>query len=217
MKNLTDVIWGIVFIAIAVIFALYFLDIWTFPLFDCWWTLFIIVPSLIALTKKEGRAGGLFGLILGVLLLLSSNDIIDFSSIWKIVIVVILLAIGLKLIFSRGNMPELAEDNKEVTAIFSENNVYYNENQEFKDCSSKAIFGGVDLDLRDAKISSDGKINVISIFGGTDIHVPRNVNLEIDSTGIFGGVKNYTSNNKSDNEFTIYINAIAIFGGVDIK
>lgn len=217
MKDITDLLWGIVFIAVAIIFALYFLNIWTFPLFEGWWTLFIIVPSLIALTKKEGRAGGLFGLILGVLLLLSSNDIIDFSSIWKIIIVVILLVIGLKLIFSRGNMPELAEDNKDVTAIFSESNVYYNENQEFNDCNSKAIFGSVGIDLRDAKISSDGKINAVSIFGGTDIHVPRNVNLEVDSTGIFGGVKNYTSNKESDNEFTIYINAIAIFGGVDIK
>lgn len=217
MKNITDVLWGIVFIAIAIIVALYFLDIWTFQLFDGWWTLFIIIPSLIAITRKEDRAGGVVGLIIGVLLLLSSNDIIDFSMIWKAIIIIVLLAIGLKLIFNKGDMPELSEDNKNITAIFSGNNVSYNENQEFKDCSCKAIFGGIDLDLRDAKINSDGKINVISLFGGTDIIVPRNVNLEIDSTGIFGGVKNHTSNNESDNEFTIYINAIAIFGGVDIK
>lgn len=216
MKNLSDVLWGIVFIVIAIIFGLYFLDIWTFPLFDGWWTLFIIIPSLIALTRKEDRVGGVIGLIIGVLFLLSSNDIIDFSVIWKIIIVILLLSIGLKLIFSKGKRPDLSEGARNVTSIFSSNDISYDNNQEFRDCSCTAIFGGIDLDLRDAKINSDGKVSVISLFGGTDIRVPRNVNLEVDSTGIFGGVENKVSNGVN-NEFTIYINVIAIFGGVTIK
>lgn len=216
MRNISDILWGIVFIAVALIAALHFLDIWTFPFFDGWWTLFIIVPSLIAITKKEDRTMGAVGLIIGILLYLSSNDFIDFDIIWKIVVVIVLLAIGLSLIRGSKKRPELNPDSNEVTAIFSGSEVYYEESKEFNGCDCKAIFGGVDVDLRDVKLNSNVQINAMAIFGGIEIRVPRNVNVEVDSTGIFGGSDNHIINSP-ENEFTIYINSIAAFGGVEIK
>lgn len=219
MSDFSDKLWGVVFLIIALIVALHFLDIWTFPFFDGWWTLFIIIPSLIALTKQEDRIGGAIGLIIGLLFLVSANDLIDFSIIWKVIVVIVLIAIGLSLIFknkTHKELPNLNKNSRSINAIFSGNKVYYDDTKEFKGCDSKAVFGGIEIDLRDALIKRDTEINVVSLFGGTDIRVPRNVNIEINSTGIFGGTDNHTSNS-SNNEFTIYINAVAIFGGVDIK
>ncbi|MFT3950996.1 MAG: hypothetical protein QM689_03465 [Oscillospiraceae bacterium] len=51
----------------------------------------------------------------------------------------------------------------------------------------KAIFGGVDLDLRGAIIDRDCKIDVTNIFGGTDIQLPPNVRLILNDTPILGG------------------------------
>ena len=55
-----------------------------------------------------------------------------------------------------------------------------------------------------------------SIFGGIDIIVPKDVNIKVTSTSIFGGVENKVKNNTT-NKKTIYINATCLFGGVDIK
>ena len=60
--------------------------------------------------------------------------------------------------------------------------------EEFKGKNLDAIFGGIDLDLRGAKITSDVVINASAVFGGIDIIVPENVKVKIKSNAIFGGV-----------------------------
>src|SRR5207342_1188911 len=50
------------------------------------------------------------------------------------------------------------------------------------------IFGGADLDLREATlVSPEVHITVVSIFGGSDIVVPEGVHAELSSFAIFGG------------------------------
>ena len=58
-------------------------------------------------------------------------------------------------------------------------------------------------------------INASSIFGGINILVPEDVNVIVKSTSIFGGVTNKKENTNSKKN--IYINAMCMFGGVDIK
>ncbi len=53
-----------------------------------------------------------------------------------------------------------------------------------------AVFGGVDLNLKDARIYHDVVINVTSVFGGGEILVPPNVKVKVSSLPIFGGVSN---------------------------
>ena len=55
MKKNKSILWGIIFIAAGVIWALSALDIVKVNIFfDGWWTLFIIVPSAISLfTSSE--------------------------------------------------------------------------------------------------------------------------------------------------------------------
>ena len=47
--------------------------------------------------------------------------------------------------------------------------------------------------------------------------MPDNVNVKVKSTPIFGGVDNKVRINKGENIPTIYVNALCMFGGVDIK
>ena len=100
------------------------------------------------------------------------------------------------------------------TAVFSGQKLNFNK-EEFKGKNLSAVFGGIDLDLRGAKITSDVVINASAIFGGIDIIVPENVKVKIKSNAIFGGVSDKTK--KSEGKHTIYINATSIFGGVEIK
>ena len=120
-------------------------------------------------------------------------------------------------------MKKLEKENgktPEYCATFGENNASFDE-EEFTGCNIDAIFGGVKLDLRNAKIKKDVVINATSIFGGTTIITPDDVNVKINSTPIFGGVEDERHKSKKEvNEKkskTIYINATCVFGGVSLK
>lgn len=106
-----------------------------------------------------------------------------------------------------------------VTAIFSGKNLNYN-GLYFGGVAVTAIFGGIDINLRNAIIDKDVIIDVTAIFGGIDIYVPSNVRVVSNCTAIFGGVDNKTvtpSMTEGMNMPTIYVNGACIFGGVDIK
>jgi cell wall-active antibiotic response 4TMS protein YvqF/uncharacterized protein DUF1707 len=82
-----------------------------------------------------------------------------------------------------------------------------------------AMFGGCDIDLRDARIPAGGMtINAVVMFGGVDIIVPEDLNVEVSGAGIFGAFDGKNHRGSSDpNTPTIKIDGVAIFGGVDIK
>lgn len=225
MNKIGNLLWGLVFIVVGVIFGLNALDITDINVFfDGWWTLFIIVPCFIGLFKDEDKSGNLIGLIIGSCLLLGCIDIVEFSLIWKLMVPAILVMIGLSFIFKdtlnskvKKEIKKLNKtETKEYCSCFSGQTVDYNK-EEFEGCSISAIFGGVKCDLKEAIINSDVVINANSIFGGITIYVPEDVNVKIGSTSIFGGVSDERKNKTKDAKYTIYINATSMFGGVEIK
>ena len=83
-----------------------------------------------------------------------------------------------------------------------------------------AIFGGITLDLRDARPAPGGaSINATAAFGGIDILVPKGWRLSVRSTPIFGGLEDKTDHTEppDDDAPTLQIDAVTLFGGVEIK
>ncbi len=225
MNKISNILWGMVFIILGIIFGLNALEITNINIFfDGWWTLFIIVPCFIGLFKDEDKSGNLIGLIIGLCLLLGCIDIIEFTLIWKLMVPAILVMIGLSFIFKdtlnskvKKEIKKLNKtEAKEYCSCFSGQTIDFN-NEEFTGCSISAVFGGVKCDLKKAVIKEDTVINASSIFGGITIYVPEDVNVKISSTSIFGGVSDERKNKTKDNEHTIYINATSLFGGIEIK
>ena len=227
MKNNKNILWGIVLVIIGVIVGLNALNITNINIFfNGWWTLFIIIPSLIGLLKEKDKTGNIIGLIIGVVLLLGVQNIIDFDLIWKLILPVIIIIVGLSLIFGNNLNKKINNEikkinnkkgkNEEYCSTFSEQKIDFDD-EEFKGASLTAVFGGITLDLRKAKINEDVVIDTTSVFGGIDIYVPDNIKIKVKSTSIFGGVDNKKIKNDNEKEHIIYINASCIFGGVDIK
>ena len=226
MNNIKNILWGIILVIIGVIIGLNTMGITDIDIFfDGWWTLVIIVPCFIGLFTNKDKKGNIIGLLVGVILLLGMQNIIDFNLIWKLLLPSIIVIIGLSLIFkntfnSKINNEIKKLNNKntkdnEYCATFSGQRIDF-PNEEFKGATLNSVFGSITCDLRGAKIKEDVVINASSVFGGIDIIVPDDVNIKIKSNSIFGGVNNKKKNNE-DKKYTIYVNASCLFGGVDIK
>lgn len=225
MKKTRNILWGIILVGLGIIFGLNALEITDIDIFfDGWWTLFIIVPCFIGLFNDNDKTGNIIGLIVGVVLLLCCQDLLQFEIVWKLMIPTILVIIGLSFIFKdvinskvRKEIKKLNKnETNEYCATFGGQKVNF-DNEEFKGCSLSAVFGGVECDLRESIIKEDTVINVCAVFGGVDIKVPKGVKVKVTSTPLFGGVTNKVKNSKDNDLKTIYVNATCIFGGVDIK
>lgn len=227
MKNNKNILWGIVLVIIGVIVGLNALNITNIDIFfNGWWTLFIIIPSLIGLLNEKDKTGNIIGLIIGIVLLLGVQNIINFDLIWKLILPMIIIIFGLSLIFGNTFNNKINKEikkinnkkgkNEEYCSTFSQQKIDFDD-EEFKGASLTAVFGGITLDLRKAQINEDVVIDTTSVFGGIDIYVPDNIKIKVKSTSIFGGVDNKKSKNDNEKEHIIYINASCIFGGVDIK
>ena len=201
MKNFKSIMWGLVLITLGVIIGLNALNIINVDIFfDGWWTLFIIVPCFIGIFKEKDKLGNIIGLIIGIGLLLWRRDVIEIGMLWKLIVPII----------------NKTNDNNYCT-VFSGQEVNLSD-EKFDGANLTSVFGGIDLDLRNAKINSDTLIDVKCVFGGADILVPDNVKVKISSSSFFGGVDNKKKNIDDQNKkYTLYIKATCVFGGVDIK
>ena len=228
MKKFQGILWGLVLIALGVILGGNALSWWNIDLFfNGWWTLFIIVPCAIGIiTEKGERIGNLVGLIIGVLLLLACQDVISFDVLWKMVLPIVVILVGIAVIcknlFSKkfdkeiNKLNEKLKNEDAIGAIFSGQNINV-AGEEFKGKTVGAVFGGLKLDLRKAIIKDDVVINAKAIFGGVEILVPDDVIIKIRSNSAFGGITNKKDSTPNKKAPTIYINGTAVFGGVDIK
>ena len=77
MKKTSNIIWGCVLILLGIILALNALGLTNINIFfDGWWTIFIIVPCVIALFKEKEKMHSVIGIIIGVSLLLACQEVI---------------------------------------------------------------------------------------------------------------------------------------------
>jgi len=226
MKNANRILWGIVLVAVGVLLGLNAFGFEIDIFFDGWWTLFLIVPCTIGLFTQKDKTGNLIGLVLGVLLLLSCRELFSFELIWKAAVPAIIVLLGLKMIFGgmfrkKGDSikAEMKREGKAPAvkcAVFSGQDVNY-DGEMFHGADLTAVFGSVKYDLRCALFDRDCVIDVCAVFGGIDILLPDDVNVKVSSTAIFGGIEDKRRGNKKENTITIYVQGLALFGGVDIQ
>ncbi len=200
---------GFIVIIIGILLLGYQADIWDLNLFfDGWWTLFILIPGIISIVNKK-FIEGLLCISIGLLLLLASNDIIE----WNLIGPIFLIVCGISIILN--GVPKVETKNilkGDYLALFSSNDAKIN--GKFENTNLTCVLGGIDLDLRNAEIKKSNKIVVFCLFGGVDILVPNDVNIKVIGSPIFGSIENkvVSSSNK-----IIEIECICLFGEITIK
>lgn len=154
--------------------------------------------------------------LVGLVLFLQAFDIVSDRFIQLTLWPVLIIGIGVTFLFNFSKKVFVSGNNKKYIAIFSgieeKNNGEENINTEIT-----AIFGGADIDYRNAKFK-DKKIymDITTIFGGVELTVPDNVKVITKGVPIFGGCENKTKVN-NDVEHELIISYNVIFGGIEIK
>lgn len=228
MGKIRGIIWGIVLVLIGIVVGIYALGIWDFNLFfDGWWTLLIIIPCFVFLITERQKLISFIGLCVGVFLLLCSLGILEYAMIWKLGIPLAIIIIGVRMICrgafknkSERLLRKIKKDGIEIekhNVTFANTDVSYAD-EDFYGAEFNAIFGGVTCDLRTAIIDDDCVINATSVFGRVEILIPEDVNVKVHSITAMGNVSNKKQKNiLDDKQYTIYVNAISLFGRIDIK
>ena len=196
--------------------------------FDSWhvfwgtvWAAGLILAGLTTIFSSRRASLRVWGLLLmtiGVSIGLGAYGVINIS-VWKIFWPVILIAIGLMVSVGSGghkrSKKSAADDgSNEKVAIF-----YGEESRvkgDYTGGSVTAVFGGVELDLRQAKIKDGAVIDVFTFCGGIDITLPDDVIVENEIRGILGGSEDKTMP-KSSAKKTIILRGECVLGGLEIK
>jgi predicted membrane protein len=115
---------------------------------------------------------------------------------------------------------ENAGDTEKIvcSAVFAGRDIRV-DNSYFNGADLSALFGGIDLNLKNALIRKNVTIEVKAMFGGIDIIMPSDVRVVVDITPILGGVDNGTRTplGADENTPTVFIKGTCLFGGVDVK
>ena len=229
MKKFKPIIWGVAIIALGVIFGGNAIGLFNFNVFfDGWWTLFIIVPSVISFFTEKEKLSSLGFLAAGIIFLLAAQNVFSYDVAWKAILAVALIIIGLSIIikgvFRNDNDKEVEKKIKNLKndkimdsqmAIFSGSDRTYND-ESFTGSNLVAVFGGVNLDLRNAVFKKDTVIKAFCLFGGIDIKVPKDVQVQIRSGFVFGGISDDRKDKTTKGKYTIYVDAAGGFGGISI-
>ncbi len=87
-----------------------------------------------------------------------------------------------------------------------------------KQTNAYALFGGIDLDLREATFENPVvEINGAWCFGGMDIKVPEGIEVRDNTIGIFGGTDVSNVGDPRPGAPVLVIKGLSLFGGVSVK
>lgn len=225
--------WGIILILVGAGFLLEQFDVITFgEIFRLYWPSILILLGLVGFfDRRSSKFGSLLLIIIGGLLQIDRLNLIE-GSVFKLFWPIILILIGLKIIFGRGSIVIDTDNSQKKTkfkgnitlkdsfdefAILSgiETNI---QSQDFKGGKATAILGGIEVDLRGAKLNNnEAFIDVTALMGGVDIYVPQDWRVEVEGTPILGGWSNKTKFNNDPNAPVLKIKCFVMFGGMDVK
>lgn len=237
MKKTKGIIWGVFIIALGILWGLKEANVIVLSnlYFDGWWTLFIIIPSVIGLITEKNKKGSLICLAVGLALL--ANEYFDLWRFKNYLLPLIIVIIGASVIVGNifdkktdypqvdrqgaqdpdtyGEPVYIPQGNQEYYASFSSQNYQFDKG--FAGGKFCATFGAIVIDIRNADIVHNCVIDAKATFGGIDIYVPSDVRVVVKSNSFFGGVSDKTNKNLPPDAKTIFINSSNLFGGTDVK
>jgi len=185
----------------------------------------LMMAGIAKLTQAGAGSGKFWGGILtaaGALLLMDRLGYaeISFHRLWPLVII----AVGVMLVWRalewQGEKPP-AEPAALLNgwAVFGGGELRSG-STDFRGGEVLAVFGGYQIDLREADIKSEAILNANAMFGGIEIKVPDHWTVHMEGTPILGGYVDSTKHPRLENPTEakrLVVRGFAMFGGVEVK
>lgn len=187
-----------------------------------WWSLgFVLLGVIVLARSKKAVFPGIVLIAIGLIMMANKLDFINVG-VWDLFWPVFLICIGFWIIFRKkklfGKEKVVNSNFPNFVNIFS-GSKHMVESADFKGAEVEVMFGGTEIDLRDASVPSGKAILDITVnFGGVTLFVPRNWRIVADGTPIFGALENKSRQDKLDVDSPqLTIRYFVMFGGIDIK
>lgn len=90
--------------------------------------------------------------------------------------------------------------------------------EDFRGGEAVSIFGGSEIDLREAAIPAPPAVlETLTLFGGPEIRVPADWNVKLDVLTLFGSAEDTRARGEVSAEPDLIVTGLTIFGGVEIR
>lgn len=164
----------------------------------------VVGPAIIILL-----AGGSQLIALNVL------EFSDLAPLWPVFVIIFGLSVVLARYRARAHT--VADDYVSTLAFFGGSDKR-STSQSFAGADLTALFGGTELDLRDAEIvNRPAYVSATAAFGGVDLVVPRDWNIRVDVIPVFGAAEDDRPRREEEHdEVDLVVTGFVAFGSVSV-
>ena len=180
-----------------------------------WWPLLIIIFGIIEFSKPSQRKiGPALVILFGTILLFSRFNAVDVNF-WAIFWPLVLIFVGGSILFRQAGDKVVSDKSVDTFVLMSGTEKRLN-SEDFVGGSSVTLFGGTVIDLRQATLAKDAKLDLLTFAGGVEIFVPENCRVNNQLLVLMGGVEDKTQDVTNPTQ-TLTLTGTVLMGGVDIK
>ena len=198
------------------------IDLWDLgDLISTFWPLLLVGFGVLQLLHRSAPpASGWLAIGIGAVLL---ADRLGFfpevlsDVLWPLLLIV--FGAALVLLRSGARRPADGEDSVRHFVAFGAIEDR-NESRSFRGGTITAMFGSVELDLREAALAPEGALLDVTAFcGGVDLQVPRNWKVHVSGAPLLAAVDNKTAppEDPAAGGAVLEVKCFALMAGVDIK
>jgi len=190
-------------------------EVWRF------WPLVLIAVGLLRFVSRNYFAGVIF-IGLGGLLLAREFNLLWFRL--SMLFPLIFVLIGLNIVSEHYRRRSATVDGGAPGGTLSEWAIFGGgkrriQSQDFRGGQANAMFGGFEIDLREAQMAGDSAaIDVFCFCGGGEIRVPESWNVSMKAIAIFGGQDDKTRPPAPGTAHKeLLVTGFILFGGLGVK
>lgn len=223
--------WGLVLVLVGTVLLLDHMGLLEAQQLWKFWPMLLIVGGIVNFLQGGRRAWGAVLLTLGVLFQLDTLGVAHFrwADLWPLALIFAGIFIIWGTLEARRALEQTGNaGGGDPRSTLNENVLFGGierrvNSKQFRGGQLHSVFGGIEVDLRDAELEGEEAVLVANaIFGGIEIRVPETWYVASHGQGIFGGFTDTTKyrgveDSTNPRRKTLVVKGSAVFGGVEIR
>lgn len=190
-------------------------------------TLLLYAPSLLVVVGVWALFQSRFQNIVGPVVFItigaaSQAIVLDFATVDEVIVFwpLLVIAFGLSVVLGTYRAKTVATEDAymSIFAAFGTVERIVTSNT-FEGANLTAIFGSVEVDLRDVDITDrPARINAVALFGAAEVTVPRDWNVQMEVLPVLGAAEDSRRRHDStSDEVDLVVGGFTAFGAIEVR